>query len=345
MAKDSTKDRGICIEPLGNLFCQLGIGGFLKQRLASTGIFVGGNPKLSPLEALRSRDRPEGQTIHRDLARDGSRTGGLVTIDLSSASDTVATELVRDLLPPTWFQLLDATRSKRTLIGDRVVLLEKFSSMGNGFTFELETLIFCGLIHGVTGLEAGVDYWVYGDDIIVPASVARDTLAVLQAFGFQPNHRKTFVQGPFRESCGGDFFLGHDVRAFFLKEDFVHPCEWYVVYNELSRRGLNRAARVVLDCIPNRERRFGPARLGHSVLWSHNRELWDIRRVRSSSRDDRPTDGILWVRGRELQPFVFTLDRWSDELLFALSTYGIRSDGVSPRGEVVGMRTVWMSVS
>lgn len=333
--KDSSIDRGICIEPSGNLYCQLGIGGYWKSRLASIGIHVGGDPDLNPLEALRVRRGPDGQQIHQELARIGSITGELATIDLSSASDTVCYQLVRWLIPDDWFALLDATRSPLTLIEGKWTHLQKFSSMGNGYTFELETVIFCALVHAVTGCTPGKDVFVYGDDIIVPAIHARDTLAVLQAFGFTPNAKKTFTTGLFRESCGGDFFMGTNVRSFFLKTDPVHPCEWYVVYNELQRRGLHRAAKAVLyDCIPLEERRFGPSWLGDSVLHSNDRSTWKVRRK----------SGISWVYGRQLKPTVIKHDRWSSGMLLSLALYGVRSSGISPRGEICGMRLVRLSV-
>lgn len=349
--KDSWTDRGICIEPGGNLFCQLGIGGYFKERLASIGIEVGKQPDLTPLEALRTRNRPEGQTIHRELARKGSIDGDLVTIDLRSASDTNCYQLVRDLLPDDWFQLCSAVRSPFTYINGKWHHLQKFSSMGNGYTFELETLVFCALIHAVTGLTPGEDVFVYGDDIIVPSACANDTLAVLQAFGFEPNPRKTFVTGSFRESCGGDYFQGVDVRPFYLKEDYVHPCEWYVVYNELMRRGLLNAARVVLyDIIPIEERWFGPSRLGHTVLHSPDINLWKASFGRykgdyETGRHRGESDGILWVRGRVLAPIVIEHDRWGSEMLLSLALYGVRPDGLSPRGEIRGSRTIRLSVT
>jgi len=153
--KDATKDRGICIEPSLNVYFQLGLGQRLKSRLFNAGL-----------------DLLYGQEKHRSWACKASRDGSLATIDLSSASDTVAYELVRWLLPENWFALLDALRSPLTYVEGKWVHLEKFSSMGNGYTFELETLIFASLCHACGAGSSGVDFLVYGDDIIVPTNVA-----------------------------------------------------------------------------------------------------------------------------------------------------------------------------
>jgi hypothetical protein len=106
---------------------------------------------------------------------------------------------------------------------------EMFSSMGNGFTFELETLIFysvartCAYFRGISGVIS-----VYGDDIICPSMLADDLTWVLEYLGFTVNTEKSFVSGPFRESCGGHYHNGVDVTPFYLRKpietlvDLIH---------------------------------------------------------------------------------------------------------------------------
>lgn len=161
------------------------------------------------------------QQAHRDAARQGSITGSIATIDLSSASDTVARELVRLILPPDWFTLLDSLRAPYTNVDGKDIYNQKMSTMGCGFTFELETLIFRSLLE-VLGCERKLTS-VYGDDIICPTVNAADVLSALKFFGFTPNQKKSFCEGPFRESCGGDYFKGLAVRPYFLKEIPTEP--------------------------------------------------------------------------------------------------------------------------
>lgn len=201
--KNAKIDRPICVEPHLNSFLQLGAGALIRKRLRRVGI-----------------DLDNGQQTHRRLALQGSYDSSYATVDLSSASDTISSGLVFDLLPESWFTLLDELRSPRTKLpnGD-VVTLEKFSSMGNGFTFELETLIFYAILSAINTLEShDSEIFVYGDDIIVNEGLATSFLEVIDWFGFSPNNEKTYLSGPFRESCGCDAFLGYDVRPFFLKE-------------------------------------------------------------------------------------------------------------------------------
>lgn len=333
VAKDSTKRRGICIEPLGNLFCQLGIGRYLKRRLSGVGILVDREDHVEcPIELLRTRPSFTGQDLHRMKAQVGSAMGGWATLDLSNASDTVSFELVRDVLPPDWFELLCACRSPYTLFRKKWRRLEKFSSMGNGFTFELETLLFLCLIAAESGLQVGTDLFCYGDDILIPERRYRDASAVLEAFGFEVNQKKSFHVGPFRESCGGDFFSGYNVRPVFVKDEMDSPLRWCALHNEIVRRWGSKslASKRCLDAIPTEYRVGGPRKLGHQVFWE--------RRSVEKHEDD-----IRWTRVLRPNPTPIPLDRWGGMTL-ALALLGVPSSGIVPRGPT--MTTLgWYSVS
>lgn len=202
--KTCLTDRTIAREPTFNVFFQLAVGDFLKQRLLSVA-------KIDLSD----------QTRNQRKAREGSLTGRLATIDLASASDTLSYNVIRDCLPWDWFLLLDLLRSKRGTYSAESIKVdyEKFSSMGNGYTFELETLIFYAVAVAACQ-EKGVsshDVSVYGDDIIVPCEVAPLVIDLLSQFGFRTNTDKTFFSGPFRESCGADYFDGVNVSPFRLR--------------------------------------------------------------------------------------------------------------------------------
>ena len=205
--KNAEIDRCICIEPEMNIALQLAVGSHIRRRL----FFKAGI------------DLNKQQSVNAKYARLGSIDGSYATIDLSSASDTISYMLVMELLPPTWFKLLDDLRSPFTNIGSKsepsLIVNEKFSSMGNGYTFELETLIFYCAAKAVQ-FEAGEGGHVmaYGDDIIVPTQIADRVIEVLKCLGFSINMEKTYTTGPFRESCGEDYFLGKNVRPTYLKE-------------------------------------------------------------------------------------------------------------------------------
>jgi len=52
---------------------------------------------------------------------------------------------------------------------------------------------------------------VFGDDIIVPRDYVLSVVDELSAFGHKVNVDKSFWTGRFRESCGKEYFDGHDV--------------------------------------------------------------------------------------------------------------------------------------
>lgn len=197
--KNAKTDRTICIEPLLNVFLQLGIGRVITKRLKRFGVDLRDQSINAALAGRAFRDR-------------------LSTLDLSSASDLISEVLVEQLLPERWFSLLDLARSKWVEMPDgEWVRIEKFSSMGNGFTFPLESLIFAAVAFANVPTGDWLDVGVYGDDIIVPQASAKAVVDSLEFLGFQVNGKKSHLAGDFFESCGSDWYRGVPVRPFYLR--------------------------------------------------------------------------------------------------------------------------------
>lgn len=197
--KNAKTHRSIAIEPLGNGLIQKGIDLHLRHRLKRVGIDLSDQSRNQRWAFLGSID--------------DNQPNGFVTLDLKAASDSISIGVVRALLPPAWFSFLNCARSPEyKLPCDTIRRYEKFVSMGNGFCFPLETLIFASVLsqHG----KCGVDWSIYGDDIIVRKNVVEIVIEQLEYLGFTLNKEKSFVQGPFRESCGADWYAGVDVRPF-----------------------------------------------------------------------------------------------------------------------------------
>ena len=204
--KSAKIDRVIAVEPGINLWFQKSIGEMIGRRLLRRGI------------DLRYQSR------NQRLARVGSKTNSLATIDLSSASDSVAREVVREVLPPRWYFLLDSCRSHFGTQSGKLIKWEKFSSMGNGFTFQLESLLFyaiavCCCEHlNIPRLQILSEVSVYGDDIVIPSSCFEMFSEAMTFYGFRINGSKSFSDSPFRESCGAHYFSGFDVKPVYLKD-------------------------------------------------------------------------------------------------------------------------------
>lgn len=216
--KNAKTDRVIAAEPTANIFLQLGVGGYLRRRLRSHGVDL------------------DDQSVNQDMAR-CAYDYGYATIDLSMASDTVSLELVYDLLPVEWAIFLDDLRSPwGKMPRGPNVKFEKFSSMGNGYTFELESLIFIALARGVASvLDVHAPSFVYGDDIIVPKECWPLLAKCLKHCGFSPNDEKTHAEGSFYESCGKHYFEGKDVTPVYQKEIPSSLPAWIRAGNRLIR--------------------------------------------------------------------------------------------------------------
>lgn len=222
--KTVSESRTICIEPSLNLFFQKGVESLLEHQLQ---LYFG-------------IDLSNQQAVNRELARIGSIDGSFATIDLTSASDTIAYRLVKDCVPPHQFKYLDWLRSRYAQDGEEAIELQMFSTMGNAFTFPLQTAIFAAAVsavyklrglplrarqrrvHGYNGQdliydEAFPTWGCNGDDIIVYREAYDEVVFLLKLLGFTPNLRKSFNSGFFRESCGADWYKGVQVRGVYCQ--------------------------------------------------------------------------------------------------------------------------------
>lgn len=256
--KNAKTYRSIVVEPILNTLAQKGLGSWMRRRLRMCGVNL------------------DDQSFNQRLAAHGSITNYHATIDLSSASDTVSMEIVEELLPYDWVSMLRQFRTSKVRYRKKTFELEKFSSMGNAFTFELETVIFYSLAFAVCEHLQLPTGWVnsYGDDIVVPREAYPLLYETLTACGFLVNREKSFVDGPFRESCGKDFFLGIDIRPYYQKE-LVSNATLFTLHNYFKRRFDDNAAERVRKWIHPAVAIFGPDGFGDGHLigaWTPRRK-------------------------------------------------------------------------
>lgn len=299
VAKNAKTYRGIVTEPPLNGVYQLALGDYMAKRLARFGVDL--------------RD----QSLNQRLAKEGSLTGALATLDLSSASDTIATEVVYHLLPVDWALALSAGRSSSVVYKGGRLHLEKFSSMGNGYTFALESLIFWAL---ASSCSANGFASVYGDDIIVPTTAVPLLKETLDACGFVLNTRKSYSQGPFRESCGADYFRGFDIRPFYQK-DLVTPAalmklhNFYVRHNDVDRAaGIKKMLHPVFHI-------EGPDRFGDGHLVSDS-----FSRRRKARHDRLGYSGYVFDTFKAVGKRMVRKDHLPGDYVFSLYTIYSRSN-------------------
>jgi hypothetical protein len=270
--KNSKTNRVIAIEPGINLWFQKAIGSMIRRRLNRSGIDL------------------QDQSINQRLARSSSLDDSLATVDFSSASDSISLEVVRELLPPRWFKIMDLCRSRFGVLDSGPIKWNKFSSMGNGFTFELESLIFFAAAEAVkeyTGSTGVIS--VYGDDVIIPSTMYNLFSSYSAFLGFRVNLRKSFSSGYFRESCGSHFYDGVDCKPIFLKEKLRHVEAFYKLANSIRnlahRHNFGRGCDArfhyswshLVDRIPDPLRIFVPRSAGDTGLVGNFDEACPVR--------------------------------------------------------------------
>jgi hypothetical protein len=270
--KNVETGRTVCTEPSVNMENQLATGALLEEVLAHVGINLSTQPD-----------------INRLMAQFGSTKAGshYVTLDLRNASNLLSIEFCRRVLPPSWFDWLMFIRSDRTRLPDgskQGIPLEMMSSMGNGFTFPLQTLLFAAIIHvsyeklgmrtytrrsalersfGSHATKGYIRYCVFGDDMIFDSEAFDEICQALEWAGFEINHRKTYQDGPFRESCGQDWLNGFPVRPVFVDkldkvQERISLINRLIRWSAMTSICLPKTVSVLMDSIPNQDKVFVP---------------------------------------------------------------------------------------
>lgn len=225
--KNAEISRTCCTEANLNMLIQKSIGEFFERCLVSS---FGINLSTEP-------------DHNRELARKGSIDQSYGTIDLVSASDSISYQLVQDLVPNSFLKaVIRMSRSEKAILPDgSEVDLRMVSTMGNGFTFPLQTLIFASVVRSAYQLMDFIQadsknryYGVFGDDIVVRREAYTFVCQMLNKLGFKVNAEKSFNSGPFRESCGHDYASGCNVRGVYVRS-LETPQEVYSLVNRLLR--------------------------------------------------------------------------------------------------------------
>jgi hypothetical protein len=240
--KDWKKKRSICMEPISLQWAQQGVRLWyetylLKKSCLKRHIFL--------------RD----QTMNQKGAYYGSLTNNMDTIDLSSASDSVAWDLIRCIMPTKVLKHLQATRSYNVVLpDDAIISVKKFAPMGSALCFPVQSTLYAAIAMMVglakyigrdwhhAGIFNDIDvnyiykmcfasnhftiprrgayhpFLVYGDDIICDKQMTSNIIEALISLGFDVNVEKTYTSHDcYRESCGKHFMRGNDVTPLLFR--------------------------------------------------------------------------------------------------------------------------------
>jgi hypothetical protein len=210
------------------------------------------------------------QTVNQELALISSKTGHLVTIDLSDASDRVPRSLALDMFRSNPFlrDAIDSCRSTHAKMPDGTVIgpLNKFASMGSALCFPIESMYFYTIcvaallkaqnlpVSHSNCYSVSRDVYVYGDDIIAPSTYATIILEYLQKYNCKVNSNKTFLTGRFRESCGVDAYDGELVTPVYLRKERPENkrqaneiISWVATANLFYKKGYWRVAQFMFN--------------------------------------------------------------------------------------------------
>jgi len=240
------------------------------------------------------------QSVNQRLAYRSSIDKRLATLDLKDASDRVHLELVQRIFKTSGLLpfLEDARSLHATLPNGDNMVLSKFASQGSALCFPVEAMVFYTLIQSamhqldgrrpcsrsIRNYSRKID--IYGDDIIVPVEYTDVVVRYLESYALKVNVNKSFRNSHFRESCGGDYFMGTPVNPVYARrvphDDLRRwgPEEimsWNATADLFYLRGMwivaqeirDLLARVVRRTIP-RSREYGSGLVHFSLLFDTN---------------------------------------------------------------------------
>lgn len=263
------------------------------------------------------------QTVNMRLAEEASVHGHLATLDMKEASDRVSLRHVMDMLAavPQLRDLVLHSRSRSALLEDGTKLdLWKFASMGSALCFPIESMLFYTLsvlgglrfnrlpldLDSIISVSRSV--WVYGDDLVVPVRWVPSVIDTLESFGLMVNRNKSFWNGKFRESCGGDYFNGVSVKPIYFREI---PCDddnrlpanvlsTVATANLFYKNGWWRTAAELRRCVERQVGRLpyvgdtAPCIGWNSYLYKYEVQRWNrkLHRFEVKSLSFRPVDRV-----------------------------------------------------
>lgn len=228
--KDSRGPRSIVREPFSKLRADSCYFSWLKNLLEET---------------TDKRVNFVDQSINQSLAKSSSVDKRFATLDLKDASDRVRAdvcEYVFSSSPVIQYFVKNRVRdvSLDVAYGVRksdipleyrnkpliLLRMNKLAGMGSYLTFcTMSLLIYVTAVTSVYGYlpdSPPLDgilpkIYVYGDDVICPTEWAPIIIEGLEKVGLLVNTDKSFLRSHFRESCGGDYYMGQSVTPLRLK--------------------------------------------------------------------------------------------------------------------------------
>ena len=209
------------LESLRSIGAQPTVSGHLQLGVHEVGVNL-----LLHRANINLADQGRNQVFAQMGSKDWQSDNPICTLDKSNASNLIARMLITVSFPSAWAKLLHRLRTPRydapAELGGQTHVYEMYAGMGNGTTFFVETLIFWAASFATSDFDHPSDYAergtfaIYGDDVALRRDHAERYMRFAKFLGFQFNTKKTFTDGPFRESCGCDYYDGVDVRPAIL---------------------------------------------------------------------------------------------------------------------------------
>lgn len=214
--------RGICIEENDVQYLQQGLARFVRSTIGKS-------------DLCKNSIHFSEQDFNAQAALLSSVSGINATLDMKEASDRISRSLVTYLFSelPLLLDCLLALSTKYVDLSKAlddaknasfgVISINKYAPMGSALCFPIMSVVHWALCTAVAKVKCNIDphnlrLFVYGDDIVLPSSIAPEIMNSLPLYGLKFNESKSFWRGHFRESCGIHAYHGVNITPIYIKD-------------------------------------------------------------------------------------------------------------------------------
>lgn len=164
------------------------------------------------------------QSVNQELARIGSITGDIATLDASGGSDRIKKRVIYTIVSNELSIPLRNITDTFINVKGEARLCHMLATSGNPVTFLMESLFYGSIVELAyrilmvfSGYDDLIPWSVYGDDVVCDSRAVSLLEQLYPVFGLKINMDKSYWEGPgYRESCGAEWLCGQNMRGLYM---------------------------------------------------------------------------------------------------------------------------------
>jgi hypothetical protein len=155
--------------------------------------------------------------------------------------------------------------------------MQMMSTAGHSLTFIFETIVYYAIAASACqilerfGCRYAYQVSVYGDDVVLTSQAAPTAIEFYSMLGLKINTDKSFIDGPYRESCGEEYYNGiNTTSTYYPRFPVVGSCTaksisfGKAMYRDTYRGKIDDSTTMLVDL---QKRLYGVSNRASLFLW------------------------------------------------------------------------------